>query len=95
MNRKNRNIMASFLHSLGSQFHASIPLGDIFEKLQSIGYNPIQEDGTPWSGLLCGADGRALIALEDSTGKPCKFDLVLSWHRFETTGRYELTAYIS
>jgi hypothetical protein len=80
----------STLAALSSQYHGAIPLDAMFDACRAAGLNPVQEDGTPWAGVLCGREGRATIALADS--RKC---LQLSWHKMEVTGRYEVTAYIS
>lgn len=73
-----------------SRFHDSIPMESIFLACKAHGYEPLQEDGTPWSGFLCGRDGKANIDLSNTDSM-----LVLCWHKFETTGRYEVVSYVS
>lgn len=73
-----------------SRFHDGIPMESIFLACKDNGYEPLQEDGTPWSGFLCGRDGKAIIDLSNTSST-----LVLYWHKFETTGRYEVVSYVS
>jgi hypothetical protein len=83
------------LADLSKQYHKHIPLGDVLDAAKASGLDPVQEDGTPWSGFLTGADGRATIALVDrKTGKPSKRALSVQWHRMPS-GNHELNAYIS
>lgn len=52
------------LHSLGN-YHDSIPLGTIRSILEQHGFKLLQEDGTEWSGLLCGDQSEAIFDLAD------------------------------
>lgn len=80
---------------LTRSYQDQIPLGSIFTALHDAGLFPVQEDGTPWSGMLCGREGRAEINLVDANKRPVPHRLILSWYRFETTNRYETVSYIS
>lgn len=53
------------LYGLCRVYHKRIPLTAIFGIARLVG-EPIQEDGMPWSGILCGREGRASIDLQDS-----------------------------
>ena len=77
---------------VGRKYWESIPIDDIFKKLEDNGFKPVQEDGTPWSGFLLGRDGRAHIQLK--TGGPDRH-LSLSWHKMDVSGRYEVVAYVN
>ena len=52
------------LNDLGN-YHVGIPLDRIDSILQQHGFMLIQEDGTPWSGLLCGEEGQVIFDLAD------------------------------
>lgn len=71
----------------------NIPLSDIQAALMKHGIMLVQEDGTPWSGLLTGATGKAKIAVAPAGGgEPFTNTLLhLTWHKFGT-GRYEVIA---
>ena len=80
-------------------YFRDIPLGDLFSALERRGYYPIQEDGTPWSGLLVGRDGQARLDLavrvDEAVWAPVKNALlILTWHKMDS-GRYEVGGYIS
>ena len=70
-------------------YHNEIPLDQIFEILRRNGLEPIDEDGTPWSGILCGADASTTIRIRNY-----RFSLRLDWFRMQS-GRYEITVYLS
>lgn len=91
MRRQNR--VNDYLHSIGLEYHNAIPLDDIFSVLRANGFEPVQEDGTAWSGLLLGKDGTARIELKNAGG-PTRW-LVLTWHKMQVSGRFELVGYIS
>ncbi len=82
------------LYDIGRTYHSFIPLAEMFGLCESNGLMPLQEDGTPWSGVLWGVDGRTSIDLRDTaTGKINRW-LNISWYKMPS-GRYEVTAYIS
>lgn len=77
-----------------------IQLDTISDVLRENGFLLIDEDGTPWSGLLLGESSRCTIEVGDAAKEidgryPAEKNVVvLSWYR-HTTGRYETTAYLS
>lgn len=77
------------LHSMGFEYYPEVPLSDIFAIVEKKAGMVVQEDGTPWSGLLCGDDGRAKFEVAGY-----KFLLHLTWHRMPS-GNYEIVAYVS
>lgn len=91
-----RSKINDVLHSISTKYHKSIPITDIFNALKSQDVLPVQEDGTEWSGLLVGREGRATIDLvrnaEEKT--PFKSSLIMSWHKMPS-GNYEINAYLS
>ena len=74
----------------GENFFDSVPLDRIDNALEAHGFGMLDEDGEPWQGLLCGRDGRCIFDIGASNAV-----LVLHWHKFDTTGRYEIVAYVS
>jgi len=88
------------LWEMSRQYHRSIPLDNIFMVLKKEGVVPVQEDWTPWAGLLLGREGRASIDLvkraPDGTYHPVvNAMLVLSWYKMEETDNYEVNVYVS
>lgn len=81
------------LAEIGKTYWATIPLDKIFAAVQSAGYEPVDEDGEPWEGMLTGREGRAVIDLQKS-GKPVKEALALQWYKMES-GKFEVNAYVS
>ena len=67
-----------------------IPLDDIFQIISNHGGTVIQEDGTAWSGLLCGAEGETSFVI---AGLKNIF-LRLSWYKMQS-GKYEIITYVS
>jgi hypothetical protein len=76
------------LATLCSTYHRAIPVSAMFEACRPIG-EVVQEDGTPWSGFLCGHQGRASLAIDGS-----KSMLVFTWYRMPS-GNFEVVAYVS
>ena len=76
------------LHAVCAGYHPAIPLSKIFDAARIVG-EPIQEDGTPWTGILCGRNGGANIEIR---GSKCR--LHFQWYTMES-GRYEVVAYIA
>ena len=90
-----QNDMNRYLSQVGRQYYVSIPLNDIFDRLRTNGWMAVQEDGTAWSGLFAGRDGRAVLDLVDiNTSKPSRRTLSVQWHKMDS-GTYEVTAYVS
>jgi hypothetical protein len=83
-----KNHINKALAPLNSGYHDIIPLFHIFEVVKEAG-EVVQEDGTPWSGFLCGEQGRCTFDIEG-----VKFHLFLSWYQMPS-GRYEITTYVS
>jgi hypothetical protein len=77
------------IYALGV-YHPEIPLSDIFSIVERHAGKVVQEDGTTWSGWLCGEDGEASFQIE--TRK--RFWLRIQWHKMQS-GNYEITAYVS
>jgi hypothetical protein len=91
MNRINK-----FLSELGRTYHQGVPISAILDNLKQNGFMAVQEDGTEWEGLILGKDARYTFDLVDmTTGVPSKRVLVMSHHKMEVTGKYEVVAYIS
>lgn len=78
------------LTKISAVYHEHIPLQQIFKVLKTTGLEPVQDDGTPWEGMLLGPEGRALIELKDVDNSL----LVISWCKLQG-GRYETIAYVS
>jgi hypothetical protein len=83
-----KNQINKALSNLGT-YHAEIPLSQIFEIVSKKAGEVVQEDGTKWSGFLCGENGQTCF---DIAG--VKFHLFLSWYTMPS-GRYEITVYVS
>jgi hypothetical protein len=83
-----KNQINKSLSNLGT-YHVEIPLTAIFEIVSKKAGEVVQEDGTKWSGFLCGESGQATF---DISG--VKFHLFLSWYQMPS-GRYEITTYVS
>jgi hypothetical protein len=83
-----KNRINKELHALPIYF-SEIPLDVIFYIVRDHAGQVVQEDGTPWSGLLCGDEGNTRFAIEGR-----KFFLYLSWYKMNS-GNYEIVAYVS
>lgn len=72
-----------------NDYFAEIPLSDIFAVVEKNIGMVVQEDGTRWSGFLCGEAGQASFQIAGY-----RFHLQLDWYKMQS-GRYEIVVYIS
>jgi hypothetical protein len=81
------------LHDLthGRYFHG-VPLDEIFAAVERAGFHL---DPQEKECILTGRDGRATWDLYRAPGQPLNHMLVLTWHKMEVTGRYEVVVYVS
>lgn len=70
------------------QYWPSVPLSQLFAAVRPFA-EPIQEDGSPWEGIVAGREGRANIELEGSQQM-----LHIQWYKMPS-GKFEVNAYIS
>jgi len=78
------------LNILGKTYFPAIPLDLIFAIVETGFENKIiDEDGTPWSGLLLGDNSHTAFKI-----KNIKYTLFLSWYKMPS-GNYEIVAYVS
>jgi hypothetical protein len=94
------------LYDLTSQgYHDSILINEIGDLLRKHGVLMLQEDGTEFSGVFAGEDGRAEIEIgttniaREIDGVPVYTPftntmLVITWHKMPS-GKYEVVAYLS
>ena len=94
INRASHNRINAKLTRIGKSYHEHVPLGIMFGYLNEEGIIATQEDGTQWSGILSGKEGRATIDLAGPEGPIVNSMLVLSWYRMDS-GRYEVVAGLS
>ena len=89
MNTQKNNVNKQ-LYALGKNYFPSIPLDLIF-KIVEIGLESkiVDEDGTPWSGLLLGDNSHTTFNIRNK-----RYVLYLSWYKMQS-GNYEIVAYIS
>lgn len=77
-----RNKFAKEWGKLGD-YHDSIPLGEIFEIVsRTTGAVVVDEEGNPWSGMVCGRKGRATFDLVRD-GEPLMSMLVVVWEKLD------------
>jgi len=93
-----RKKMNARFYELGKKYHEAIPLHDISVTLQDHGLELLDDDYTPWSGLLCGSNSQCTFNVGQHTDNG--YDAVknsvlcLSWYRMPS-GRYEIVVYLS
>jgi hypothetical protein len=88
-NQTTKNRINRELYPLSTSYHLAIPLDIIFGIVEKHVGMVVQEDGTRWSGLLCGDEGRANFAIANS-----RLVLYLGWYQMPS-GVYEITLYVS
>lgn len=74
-----------------NKYHSAVPLDRIFDIVESVGF---AFDPEEQSCILCGRDGRATWDLFWE-GEHARRVLVVTWHKMDVTGRYEVVAYVS
>jgi len=102
MKKEGMRLLASVRRSINDRiyaitakkYHDSIPLKGIDDILRSEGYWLIQEDGQPWSGLLCGREANVTFDINGIDGKIQNSMLILTWYKMPS-GRYEIVSYLS
>jgi hypothetical protein len=100
-----KNRMNKKIHSFTKGLQVGVRIDEMFEAIKEEGAIPIQEDGTPWAGMLigggeCGSDQareqRASIELVievDDVFFPATSMLHLTWCQ-SPSGKYEVVAYV-
>ena len=74
-------------------YFTEIPLDRIFATVkQFTGATPLDIDGTPWSGILCGAEGYTYIDLGADFPRN---KLYVYWYKMAVSGKYEVNTYIT
>ncbi len=82
-----------FLYDFGKQYWPEIPIKDIIDGLKAMHIDLVNEDGTPFSALFMGENGRASIDLTYH-GQPIKNSMLyITWHKMPS-GKYEIVAYL-
>jgi hypothetical protein len=89
-------------------YSPEIPLQDIEDILKNFGLLILQEDFTPWSGMLTGADAQANFEMAYFDSAYQRDDmtfyvpienagLMLSWYKMESmeSSRYEIVTYVA
>jgi hypothetical protein len=82
------------LHDLThSKYFSAIPLDRIYDIVETAGFDfEIEEKQC----MLCGREGKATWELfAPETQRPVNHMLVVTWHKMDVTGRYEVVAYVS
>jgi len=89
-----RNAVNRALAPITRKYHRDFPMDELFRACTDNGLQPVMEDGRPWSGVVCGTDGRAAFDLV-SDGQPVdNAALMVMWHRMPSNN-WEITAYLS
>jgi len=102
MKKEGMRLLANVRKSINNQIHTAtsktyfdhIPLFTLDNILKEKGYWLIQEDGEPWSGILCGENVNTTFDIGGVGGKVRNSVLVLSWYKMPS-GRYEIVSYVS
>jgi hypothetical protein len=85
-----------FLSDIGTRYHQGVPIQEIIINLKQNGFEAVQEDGSPWDGIVLGRSATWHIALVDmQTGQPSRRQLTISHYKMDVSGKYEITAYVN
>ena len=93
--QKQRTRIGKALYEISKVRHKFIPITDIDKVLRDNGVKLVQEDGTDWSGIICGRIGRCLIGIAHLDGGTASSSLVLEWHKDDHQTTFEINCYIS
>lgn len=93
--KKARKTANNDCYKVSRQYHPSIPISTIDGHLRAVGLKLIDEAGSDWSGLFCGAQGDCVIDVATVEGQKVPFLLALQWYKRNETGRYEINCYLS
>jgi len=94
MTAKMRKAMNKKLYAMGTEYYTKIPLQHIFDILEENDFIVVQEDGAPFSGILCGDESRTTFKLQCKGEYVDNAELYLSWYKMQS-GRYEINPYIT
>jgi hypothetical protein len=75
-----------------NRYFSSIPLSEIFDVVEQAGFRLDPEEK---ECFLVGRDGAATWDLYGQPGEALDHMLVLTWHKMDGTGRYEVVVYVS
>lgn len=75
-----------------NRYFTSIPLGEIFGIVERAGFHLDPEEK---ECFLTGREGKATWDLYGEPGQEVDHMLVLTWHKMDVTGRYEVVTYVS
>lgn len=81
------------LHDIGN-YHESIPIRTIEDILEMFNISLINEDGSAFSAIFTGREGRTTIDLAINNVPVTNSMLSLTWHKMPS-GRYEIISYLS
>lgn len=81
---------------LGPTYFQHIPIQEIITMINNAGYTLVQEDGTPWEGILTGREGRAQfsLAITDGMLPIANSTLLLHWYAMPSENT-EVTGYFT
>jgi len=83
------------LVKISQDYYPHIPLRDIGLAAEHNGLALIDEDGSPWEGILTGREGRCTIELGDyNSHHPTGKQLQVQWYKMPS-GKYEINLYVS
>lgn len=91
--QKERRPISKQFYQISRELHHGVPLESMDTILRDNGFMLVQEDGTPWSGFLCGREGSCTIEIHTLEGVPCNNLLALQWYKRVST--YEVNCYLS
>lgn len=88
-----RRKVSAGLYLISKVYHNHIPISDIEEVINQIGYHLICEDGSNFSAIFCGEEGSCFIQIANEVGNVPNNLICLQWYK--QTTRYEINVYLS
>lgn len=89
-----RRVNRQFNETINNTYHPAVPMNKICKILKDSDITLLQEDGTPWSGFLCGTKGTDNFEIANEEGLITNCWLFLSWYKM-SSGNYEVITYVS
>jgi len=77
---------------VNNRYFQGVPLTELFEIVEAAGFRLDEQEKMC---LLAGRDGKATWDLYGAPGQAVNHMLVVSWHKMDQSGSYEVVAYVS
>jgi hypothetical protein len=92
--KRDKDAVNDFLAKLThNTFFEAIPVSAILDFMHEHGFSA--EDPQEEEFILCGREGRMTTIYRHRDSERQRFSWVLTWHKMDVSGRYEVVSYLS